>query len=68
MWTYIGFAAATIIAVWIVFFDGAEEIEGKLVSVLLVDFLAYFLTATYLRVYVSILWLVQLYFLIFSHA
>jgi hypothetical protein len=68
MWTYIWFAATTIIAVWIVFFDGAEEIEGKLVAVLLVDFLAYFLTATYLKVYVSILWLLQLFALIFSHA
>ena len=68
MWTYIYFAVTTIIAVWIVFFDGAEEIEGKFVSILLVDFLAYFLTATYIKIYVSILWLVQLSVLLFSHA
>lgn len=59
------FVAFTAFAVWVVFFDGADRLEGTLASALLIDTYAPFLRAPLLRAYVVFAWLAQLVILIF---
>lgn len=52
------------LCVWIIFFDGAERLEGSITALFVVDLLAPFLSASMLRFYVGILWLGDLIILL----
>jgi hypothetical protein len=62
------FMISTALAVWIVFFGGAEKISGTLVSFFVVDMFAPFLTVPMLKVYVSLMWVVDVVLLLIKHA
>jgi hypothetical protein len=56
MWLLISFVVSTAFAVWIVFFGGAEELEGTIASAFLIDIFAPLLTVPLLKAYVIIAW------------
>jgi hypothetical protein len=61
MWLLlITFALTTAISVWVVFFDGAERIEGTFTSAILIDRFAPLLSPPLLRAFVVFAWLAQL--------
>jgi len=59
------FAVYTALAIWVIFFHGAELLEGSLLAALTIDPLAPFLTARLLKAYVLFGWLAYIatYFL-----
>ena len=62
------FTLTTAIAVWVIFFDGAEKLEGSLLSIFVVDMLwAPLMSARWLRVFVGIGWLADLVALMVNH-
>jgi hypothetical protein len=58
---FLSFLGTTAFTLWVVFYGGAEEIEGKLSSILLLGPLASLLTASHLKLYVCFLWVIQLF-------
>ena len=63
----ISFVLFTCFAVWVIFFDGADTLEGTVASAFLVDFMAPFLTARLLRAYVAFMWIAMLATLAINH-
>lgn len=55
------FLVITILTAWIVFFGGAEVLEGKIKSALFIDPNAPFWNATGIKLYVVISWLGSLF-------
>ena len=48
----IQFFCTTVFAIWVVFFGGAERLEGTLLSLFVIDAFAPFLKASLLKIYV----------------
>jgi hypothetical protein len=62
------FALTTVIAAWVIFFDGAEKLEGSLLSIFVVDMLwAPLMSARWLRIFVGFGWLADLIVLLVNH-
>jgi hypothetical protein len=65
MWV-IGFLINTAFVVWLIFYGGAEQIEGKIESAILISPMAPLLTAPLLKLYAFFAWVMQLVFLVAS--
>ena len=63
----ITFLVSTAFAVWVIFYGGAEEIEGKIESAILISPMAPLLTAPLLKLYVFFAWVMQVVFLVVAH-
>jgi hypothetical protein len=60
----LSFLATSAFAAWMVFYGGAEELEGSWASFFLVNRFGPLLSAWALKVYVSATWFFQLVFLL----
>jgi hypothetical protein len=65
MWLLISFVATTAFSIRVVFFGGAEELEGTIASAFLIDLFAPLLTVPLLKAYVVFAWLAQAVILLF---
>jgi hypothetical protein len=66
MWLFFSFIATTAFAIWIVFFGGAEELEGTIASAFLIDLFAPLLTVPLLKAYVIFAWIAHAFILLFQ--
>jgi len=64
MWNLISFIGTTTFAIWVIFFDGAEQLEGTVFSGIIFGWMAPMESASVLKIAAVVLWLTSLvYFL-----
>jgi hypothetical protein len=66
MWV-LAFLINTAFVVWVIFYGGAEELEGRIESAILISPMAPLLTASLLKLYAFFAWAMQFVFLVVTH-
>ena len=63
----IHFLFTSAFAAWVIFFGGAEKLEGTLLSFFVIDMFAPFLSAGMLKLYIAVVWIGDLIILWANH-
>lgn len=61
VWEFTAYASGTPFAVWVIFWGGAERLEGTFKSAFLIEGAAPFWSAAGIKIYVAISWLGALF-------